>query len=49
MLASCFVSSLACELVMYYMTLEATYEMIAFFTLQGLAIGMEATLKVSCS
>jgi hypothetical protein len=49
MLASYFVSSLAHELVMYYMSLESTYEMIAFFTLQGLAIGMEATLKVRCS
>jgi hypothetical protein len=49
MLASCFVASLAHELVMYYMTLEATYEMIAFFTLQGLDIEMETTLKVCCS
>jgi hypothetical protein len=48
MLASCFVLSLAHELVMYYMTLEATCEMIAFFTLQGLVIGMETTLKVHC-
>jgi hypothetical protein len=48
MLASCFVLSLAHELVMYYMTLEATREMIVFFTLQGLAIGMETTFNVHC-
>jgi hypothetical protein len=48
MLASCFVLSLAHELVVYYMILEATCEMIAFFKVQGLAIGMKGTLKVRC-
>jgi hypothetical protein len=46
MLAAFFVSGLAHELAVYYMTLKVTGEMTAFFTLQGLATGLEAGLKV---
>jgi hypothetical protein len=46
MLAAFFVSGLAHELAVYYMTLKVTGEMTAFFTLQGLATGLETGLKV---
>ncbi|KAJ7196322.1 hypothetical protein O6H91_02G066300 [Diphasiastrum complanatum] len=42
MLAAFFVSGLAHELLVYYMTLQLTGEMTAFFTVHGLATGLEA-------
>ncbi|KAJ7196321.1 hypothetical protein O6H91_02G066400 [Diphasiastrum complanatum] len=42
MLATFFASGIAHELAVYYLTLQVTGEMTAFFTLHGLATGLEA-------
>jgi hypothetical protein len=45
-LASFLVSGLMHELLVYYATLEATWEMMSFFVVQGIAVAAEATWKL---